>query len=118
MECFNEISYSKQICFYFLVCLIPPCNIFFRLWRRCGEGCSSGSALPQDCECPPGQAEDHQVDHIPGAGNVSRGGSLPNPLNLPASANSAGGRASMSSQVLEVFVHCSLKTTVSTSPCR
>jgi hypothetical protein len=56
--------------------------------------------MPQDCECQPGPGgDDHPVDHIPGVGNVSRGGSLPNPLNLPGAANSAGGRSSMSSQV-------------------
>ena len=72
----------------------------FRLWQRCGEGCSSGSANPQECECPPGQgADDHPYDNVPGGGSISRGGSLPNPLNLPSTANLAGGRASMSSQV-------------------
>ena len=45
MECFNEISYSKQICFYFLVCLIPPCNIF----SGCGEGVVK--AVPVAARC-------------------------------------------------------------------
>ena len=72
-----------------------------RLWQRCGEGCSSGSAISQECECPPGQAgDDHLVDNVPGGGSISRGGSLPNPINLTSTANLPGGRSSMSSQVL------------------
>lgn len=71
--------------------------LLLRLWKRCGEGCSSGSALPMEQEpyfpsgclsTGTGAAGDARepatpgvgsaVDSVPG-GSISRGGSLPNP---------------------------------------
>jgi hypothetical protein len=46
-----------------------------------------------------GLVDDHLVDNIPGGGSISRGGSLPNPIMMPGTAITAGGRSSMSSQV-------------------
>ena len=74
-------------CLTFVRLVLYAIVISFRLWKRCGEGCSSGSSIPMDPEVPyfPGGC-------LPSVGGGSTTGPSSGGFN-PAAAGAGGDAA-------------------------